>query len=59
MRWTSPFSASDAEFSGTGMRLRLMECARLRVQDVDFACRQITVRCGKGGLGVQGPLDVL
>lgn len=32
---------------GTGMRL--MECARLRVKDVDFAMRQITVRDGKGG----------
>lgn len=32
---------------GTGMRL--MECVRLRVQDIDFAYRQLTVRCGKGG----------
>jgi len=31
---------------GTGMRL--MECVRLRVQDIDFGFRQITVRCGKG-----------
>ena len=31
---------------GTGMRL--MECVRLRVQDIDFAYRQITVRDGKG-----------
>ena len=31
---------------GTGMRL--MECARLRVQDVDFEYRQILVRNGKG-----------
>ncbi len=31
---------------GTGMRL--MECVRLRVQDVDFGFRQITVRNGKG-----------
>lgn len=31
---------------GTG--LRLMECVRLRVKDVDFAYRQITVRDGKG-----------
>lgn len=31
---------------GSGMRL--MECLRLRVQDVDFARRQITVRSGKG-----------
>ena len=32
---------------GTGMRL--MECVRLRVKDVEFAARQITVRDGKGG----------
>lgn len=31
---------------GTGMRL--MECVRLRVQDVDFELRAITVRDGKG-----------
>ncbi|HFC54432.1 MAG TPA: integron integrase [Gammaproteobacteria bacterium] len=31
---------------GTGMRL--MECIRLRVQDVDFEYRQILVRNGKG-----------
>lgn len=32
---------------GTGMRL--MECLRLRVKDVDFARNEITVRNGKGG----------
>lgn len=32
---------------GTGMRL--MECVRLRVQDVDFDYGQIVVRYGKGG----------
>jgi integron integrase len=32
---------------GTG--LRLMECLRLRVQDLDFARHEITVRDGKGG----------
>lgn len=32
---------------GTGMRL--MECLRLRVKDVDFARCEITVRDGKGG----------
>jgi integron integrase len=32
---------------GTGMRL--MECVRLRVKDVDFGYLQITVRDGKGG----------
>lgn len=32
-----------------GSGLRLMECLRLRVKDVDFAERQIVVRDGKGG----------
>lgn len=32
-----------------GSGLRLMECLRLRVKDVDFALRQIVVRDGKGG----------
>ena len=32
---------------GSGMRL--MECVRLRVKDVDFVRREITVRQGKGG----------
>lgn len=32
---------------GTGMRL--MECVRLRVKDVDFATFEISVRDGKGG----------
>lgn len=32
---------------GTGMRL--MECVRLRVKDVDFARREILIRDGKGG----------
>jgi integron integrase len=32
-----------------GSGLRLMECVRLRVQDVDFERREITVRQGKGG----------
>jgi site-specific recombinase XerD len=31
-----------------GAGLRLMECVRLRVKDVDFAYGQITVRDGKG-----------
>jgi site-specific recombinase XerD len=31
---------------GTG--LRILECCRLRVKDVDFACKQIIVRDGKG-----------
>ncbi len=32
-----------------GSGLRLLECLRLRVHDVDFEMRQITVRSGKGG----------
>ena len=32
-----------------GGGLRLMECLRLRIQDLDFAKGQIMVRCGKGG----------
>ena len=32
-----------------GSGLRLLECLRLRVKDVDFAKREITVRQGKGG----------
>ena len=31
-----------------GAGLRLLECCRLRVQDIDFASDQITVRSGKG-----------
>ncbi len=31
-----------------GSGLRLLECARLRVQDIDFAANQIIVRDGKG-----------
>ncbi|MBW1697061.1 MAG: tyrosine-type recombinase/integrase [Deltaproteobacteria bacterium] len=31
-----------------GAGLRLMECVRLRVKDIDFDYRQITVRDGKG-----------
>ena len=39
---------------GTGMRL--MECLRLRVQDVDFERREILVRSGKGGKDRRVPL---
>jgi integron integrase len=31
-----------------GAGLRLMECLRLRIKDIDFEYRQITVRAGKG-----------
>jgi integron integrase len=31
-----------------GSGLRLMECLRLRVKDLDFTCAQVTVRDGKG-----------
>ncbi|HAZ31505.1 MAG TPA: hypothetical protein DCY61_02210 [Dehalococcoidia bacterium] len=34
-----------------GAGLRLMECLRFRVQDIDFARNEITVRDGKGGEG--------
>ena len=39
---------------GTGMRL--MECVRLRVKDVDFALHTIVVRQGKGGKDRRTPL---
>jgi integron integrase len=32
-----------------GAGLRVMECVRLRVKDIDFSYRQIVVRDGKGG----------
>lgn len=39
-----------------GAGLRLLECCRLRVQDVDFATNQIMVRGGKGdGPGMPPP----
>ena len=31
-----------------GAGLRLLECARLRVKDIDFTSNQIVVRAGKG-----------
>ena len=37
--------------------LRLLECVRLRVKDLDFGYMQITVRDGKGGRGVRSPLE--
>ena len=41
---------------GTGMRL--MECCRLRVKDVDFERKQITVRDGKGEKDRMVPLPL-
>jgi len=41
---------------GTGMRL--MECMRLRIKDVDFDRREITVRNGKGGKDRRVPLPM-
>jgi integron integrase len=32
-----------------GAGLRLMECLRLRIKDVDFGANQLTIRDGKGG----------
>ncbi|WP_295884341.1 integron integrase [uncultured Thiohalocapsa sp.] len=46
-RLEGPERLMAALMYGTG--LRLMECARLRVQSVDFGYRQITVINGKGG----------
>jgi integron integrase len=45
-RLTGPTALMAALLYGSG--LRLMECARLRVKDLDFERRQITVRDGKG-----------
>ena len=39
-----------------GAGLRVMECVRLRIKDIDFGYRQINVRDGKG---VQSPSDAL
>lgn len=41
-----PFDLISALLYGSGMRL--MECLRLRIKDVDFKYRQITIRDGKG-----------
>lgn len=41
---------------GTGMRL--LECVRLRVKDVDFGRNEITVRNGKGGKDRRVPLPM-
>lgn len=54
----SEVSALLAQLSGTfqlmaglmyGAGIRVMECVRLRVKDIDFDYNQITVRDGKGG----------
>ena len=39
-----------------GSGLRVMECVRLRVQDLDFDYRQLTVRAGKGNKDRAVPL---
>lgn len=41
---------------GSGMRL--MECIRLRIQDVDFGQGQLFIRSGKGGKD-RGPVPIL
>lgn len=41
-----------------GAGLRLLECARLRVKDVDFARRQIVVRSGEGNRDRVAPLPL-
>jgi integron integrase len=43
---TEPFSSITGLLYGTGMRL--LECIRLRVKDIDFGYSQIIVRDGKG-----------
>lgn len=39
-----------------GSGLRLLECMRLRIKDVDFDLREIVVRSGKGGKDRRTPL---
>jgi len=41
-----------------GAGLRLLECARLRVKDVDFDRRQVVVRSGKGARDRVAPLPL-
>jgi integrase len=43
-QWT----VATPSWRGSGAGLRLMECAGLRVKNVDFGYSQITVRDGKG-----------
>lgn len=42
-----------------GSGLRLLECARLRVKDIDFPRNQIIVRTGKGGKDRATPLPTV
>ncbi|TXH75426.1 MAG: integron integrase [Lysobacteraceae bacterium] len=51
----------DALMAGLlyGSGLRLMECVRLRIKDVDFERNEITVRDGKGGKDRKTVLPVL
>jgi integrase len=42
-----------------GAGLRLLECARLRVKDMDFARNQLTIRGGKGGKDRVAPLPAI
>ena len=41
-----------------GSGLRLMECCRLRIQDVDFDRNQLLVRCGKGAEEAASPARI-
>lgn len=41
-----------------GAGMRLMECLRLRIKDVDFSRSEICVRCGKGNKDRRVPLPV-
>lgn len=41
-----------------GAGLRLMECLRLGVKDLDFATGQIVIRAGKAGCAVKTSLDI-
>src|SRR4051794_23438800 len=42
-----------------GARLRLLECAQLRIKDVDFERREIRIRDGKGRKDRLTPLPVV
>ena len=51
---SSPYTLMAQLLYGTGMRL--LECCRLRVKDVDFERSQILIRDGKGGQDRAVPL---